>query len=357
MKKIYLITLILTVFLFGCSKETTTPQQTKEEPNKELIGIKTFLLNKTTDLKTSTAKIKQLSDDYYNIAKSHNFDYQKMWKQDQQKICTLITEAKKQYLFANSSYELEEGIVAGVPSLVQYDVNIDAGIAASEGQEDVVTFDITLPNGQVLKKPGNYFLLAEASLWGTKTDWISNVQSDIDNNGKVEFGEVLPEANRWKGTMDGFAAMSADLWDKANAWQPTKSDAFTALVVMIPTMDEYFQAWKESRSVSGENAKLTAFVAVSRLSDIVDILTGLEEIYRNVEPMIAKTDQAQATQTKTELANLKGYVENIYKQEKSGKHFQSEEADMLGSEAQKRATAIAGQITQSAAKLKIELKD
>ncbi len=358
MKKVYIIALIFSLLLFGCSKETVTQQQPKEAPNNNLIGIKTFLLNKTSDLKTSTTNLKELSDQYYEIAKSYQFDYQKMWQQDQAKVRPLLVQAKQIFLKANSDYELEEGVVAGVPSLSEYDLNIDAGIAASEGKEDVVTFDITLPDGKVLKKPGNYFLLAEAALWGTKQEWVvPTVKANINGNGKVEFGEVLPEANHWKGTMDGFAKMTNELWGKANAWQPTNSDAFTALVVMVPTMDEYFEAWKESRSVSGDKAQTTQFVAVSRLSDIVDILTGVEEIYRNVEPIIAAKDTNQAQQTKTELTDLREYVGTIFDQEKVGKHFKPEDADMLGSEAQKRATAIAGQITQSAAKLKIELKD
>ena len=53
-------------------------------------------------------------------------------------------------------------------------------------------------------------------------------------------------------------------------------DAFTALVVMTPTMSEYFEAWKNSRFVAGDKANEKAFVAASRLQDIADILGGLE---------------------------------------------------------------------------------
>ena len=41
----------------------------------------------------------------------------------------------------------------------------------------------------------------------------------------------------------------------AKAWKPTPSDAFTAVVVMVPTMNEYFGQWKVSRFVLGAKAK------------------------------------------------------------------------------------------------------
>jgi hypothetical protein len=353
-------TLIIVLLFTGCTitnQKENSPSQKKEQPNPNLAGIKNFLLTKSTELNTNTNELKKISDQYYELTKSYNFNYQTMWEKDQEKVRNLIIQAKKLFIIANRSYELEEGIVAGVPTLSQFDVNLDAGIAATEGSEDVVTFDLTLPDGRVFKKPGNYFFLVETTLWGTKPEWVAkDVQPDLDKDGKVDFGEVLPDANMLKGSVDGFAAMSNDLLNKSKAWKPTNSEAFTALVVMIPTMEEYFQAWKESRAVSGQQAESVQFVAVSRLSDIVDILTGLEEVYKHVEPMITKKDPKHAEQTKMELSNLKVYVQNIYNQEQKGKTFKPEDADTLGSEAQKRATSIAGQVEQSASKLQIQVE-
>ena len=51
---------------------------------------------------------------------------------------------------------------------------------------------------------------------------------------------------------------------------------------MTPTMSEYFEAWKNSRFVAGEQATEKAFVVASRLQDITDILGGLVLIYDNV---------------------------------------------------------------------------
>ena len=50
-----------------------------------------------------------------------------------------------------------------------------------------------------------------------------------------------------------------------DAWEPTLEDAFMALVTMIPTMNEYFEQWKLSAFIQGDEFQETAFVAVSRL--------------------------------------------------------------------------------------------
>jgi hypothetical protein len=130
----------------------------------------------------------------------------------------------------------------------------------------------------------------------------------------------------------------------------------TALVVMTPTMSEYFAAWKNSRFVAGQKASEKAFVAASRLQDIADILGGLVLVYDNVQPLVAKADRQQAKQIEQSLAQLHGFAAGLLAKEKAGRKFTAEEADTLGSQAQERAEAIAGQITQAAAKLNIEIE-
>jgi hypothetical protein len=152
------------------------------------------------------------------------------------------------------------------------------------------------------------------------------------------------------------AAQAAKLDAAAKAYEPTRKDALQALVTMTPTMSEYFGQWKLSRFVLGNNARGDAFNVVSRLSDIGDILGGLRVIYGGISPAIAKVDRRQASQTKRELDSLWTFVGRLKKQEKAGRRFTPEQADALGRTAQERATAIAGQVTQSAARLKVKIE-
>ena len=95
--------------------------------------------------------------------------------------------------------------------------------------------------------------LAETSAYGTEPRFAAKgVKADLDGDGKVEFGEAMPDADFYVAAMRDFERNAKELDAAARAYKPTEADALTALVVMTPTMSEYFEAWKNSRFVSGE---------------------------------------------------------------------------------------------------------
>ncbi|MCL5995916.1 MAG: hypothetical protein M1546_07655 [Chloroflexi bacterium] len=149
---------------------------------------------------------------------------------------------------------------------------------------------------------------------------------------------------------------SAQLLDASGQWSPTEADAFTALVVMVPTMSEYFEAWKGSRFIAGDASTQRDFVAISRLADIQDILGSLQVVHQGVSPLIQSVDKSQDEAIAGGLADLKAFVAKVQGEEKGGKRFTPEEADTLGAEAQSRATAITGQVSQLAARLSITIE-
>jgi hypothetical protein len=250
-----------------------------------------------------------------------------------------------------------EGIVAGVPRLAQYDVDIDAGSDAST-PEDAVSFSLTTPSGKLVKQPGNLFFLTETALYGTNPDLqAKGAQPDIDNDGKVEFGEGLPDADVYKATLDEFLEQAESLDEDAQEFEPTPSDALTSIVVMTPTMSEYFEAWKNSRFIAGEDAEELGFVATSRLSDIADILSGILFTYDGIEPAIAAENSQQAKQTRKELQSLVDFAADLRDREAGGEQFTAKQADALGAQAQAQAEAIAGQVTQAAKQLEVELQE
>lgn len=324
----------------------------------DLTSVKTYLLDNIAVLKASTDKLKTSSDRYYDLAKSANFDYAALWSSQQLAVTETIEQARAAWKEASPGYERVEGLVAGVPSLAEYDVILDAGASGSDGGDSVVPFDLTLPDGRVLPKPGNLFGVTESTLWGTDPAYVaSGVQADFDGDGSVEFGETLPDANVLKSGVEALGRYVSDLQTAAQGWQPTESDAFTALVVMVPTMNEYFESWKNSRFVAGDASSQRDFVAISRLADIQEILSGLEVVYQGVTPMVSQVDQAQSAQIGHDLSALKAFVADVHGKEQQGEQFSAEDADMLGAEAQNRATAITGQISQVAAKLNVEIEE
>ena len=128
-----------------------------------------------------------------------------------------------------------------------------------------------------------------------------------------------------------------------------------AMVTMIPTMNEYFEQWKLSAFVSGNNFEGTGFIAASRLLDVTGILQGLDLTYDNIRPIVANADSSLDAQIDAGFTDLVTYVNTLYDQEKAGTVFSPEEADSFGTEAQDKATALAALVAQAAAKANIAL--
>jgi hypothetical protein len=323
----------------------------------DLSAIKEYLTAHTADLEENVAAMNSEAQRYHDLTESVGFDYEQLLAEHRDQVAEILERSKDAYVKANPSYEEMEGIVAGVPRLAQYDVDIDAGADASD-PENAVSFNLEIPNGETIKQPGNLFFVTETALYGTNPDFLAkSVKGDIDGNGRVDFGEGLPDAEIFLAATKEFVEQSTALDQDAQEFEPTASDAFTAITVMTPTMSEYFEAWKNSRFVAGEKATEQAFVAASRLQDISDILEGLVLTYDQVEPQIASVSSAQAEQTGKALNDLLVYVEELRDQEAGGKQFTGEEADTLGAEAQRQAEAIAGQVTQAAQRLGVELQE
>jgi hypothetical protein len=341
----------------GCGDDDSDDTTEAADGGANLSAVKDYLTEHSEALAEQATTMRELGDEYYALAEEANFDYAALLEQQGETVQRILDDSKEAFTVANPAYEEMEGIVAGVPRLAQYDVDIDAGADGSD-PENAVSFSLELPNGETLRQPGNLFFVTETSLYGTNPDFLAKgVKGDVDGDGKVEFGEGLPDANVYSAATKEFEEQAKNLDADAQEFEPTPSDAFTAITVMTPTMSEYFEAWKNSRFIAGENASELGFVAASRLSDIADILEGLVLTYEQVEPQIAAENPQQAEQTKRELEELLAYVEDLRDQEAGGKKFTAEEADTLGAEAQRRAEAIAGQVTQAAQQLNVELQE
>ena len=357
-RHLVLISLFVALLASACGPTATAAPTTIPQPSVDLSGIKTYLLDKATALEASTGQLQTVSGRYYQLAQATNFDYATLWQNQPDEVKSAIEEARAAWITASPLYEQMEGIVAGTPSLADFDVILDAGTSAAEDPAGAAPYDLTLPDGRVLEKPGNLFGVTESTLWGTYADFtVPNLQPDFDGNGQADFGEALPDANVLKAGADTLHQYSVELLAAAQKWEPTPSDAFTALVVMVPTMSEYFNSWKSSRFVAGEASEQRDFVAISRLADIQGILSGLQVVYEGVRPLVVTTDSAQAEQIANGLSDLIAFVADVYAKEQSGQRFTPEEADLLGAEAQNRATAITGQITQVAARLNITIEE
>ena len=288
-----------------------------------LAPTKTYLLTHTSTLRGFTTRFRGQANRYFALAKASGFDYAAMWRTRRSDVARILTRSKALWIEGNPYYERVEGVVAGTPSLSVYDVILDAGASAKEDPASAVPFDLKLADGRVLRKPGNLYNLTEGMLWGTLPRVHGEGRSRRPRRrreDRVRRGACrMRRSSRLPPMRSSLYAGKLDA--SARAWKPTASDAFTAVVVMVPTMSEYFGQWKVSRFVLGDAPRATAFNVVSRLSDIGDILGGLRVIYAGIRPAIATVDAQQAAQTKRELDSLWSFVAKLRKQERAGRRF------------------------------------
>jgi hypothetical protein len=323
--------------------------------SSQFAALRSYVDEHTAALEQHTKELDAAADDYLALVESVNGDYAKLATAKATETQEVLGRAREAWQLANPSYEEMEGVIAGTPSLAKYDVSIDAGAPVKEDPENAVDFDVKVDADRTLGQPGNYFLLSEATLYGTEPEWSTEQSFDVDADGKASFGDLLPDAKVLKAVSRDFAAEAAKLRADATAWTPNQDDAYTALVVMTPTMGEYFESWKASRFVAGDKATERGFAASSRLDDVVGILTGLGVIRESVADSMAKADPAAAKATKEQLAALTTFVDDLRKQEHGGTHFTAQDADRYGADAQEQAEQIAASITDMGRELGVKI--
>lgn len=315
-------------------------------------AVKTYMVEHATRMLENSKKLSNAAERYYQASKTFRFDYGALWQKDRPNVVGWVSEMKKAWLSAHNNYEEVEGIVAGIPTLAQYDLILDAGNPGSES-EDVAPYNITLPDGTVLERPGNLFHnLLEPALWGTKKESVA-LEVDLDGNGKVELGEVMPKADLLFAFAKAHTEWTQKMLDDIKAWQPNENDLFTAMVTMVPTVGDYFGEWKESKYVTGA---IPMFVAQSRLVDVKGIMHSTKVMYfEAASALVQKIDPVLDKQIRGDFLELLSFIDDVYMQEQAGVRFKPEQVDALGSEAQEIADRIAARLTQAASKLKVKL--
>jgi hypothetical protein len=340
----------------GCGSDDG---KSSTEPGEAgLTATKSYLTEHTADLVAETAKIKTAADAFYDLARSRKFNYKKLLAKECEAVDAALTDARDAFVAANPHYEEMRGIVAGIPRTAQYDTDIDSGSGASD-PVNAVSFNLTLPGGEVMRQPGNLFFLLETSLYGTNRDLtVRGVRPDVDCDGKVQFGEGLPDARVLKAAADEMDKQATDLDADAQEIVIDQSDAFTAITGMVPSMSEYFDQWKRSAFVAGPGRQEEpGFVATSRLSDAADLLTGINFIYEEIEPDIAADNPELAEQASAELNELLNRAVDLRDREASGENFTAGQADQLGSAMQAQAVRIAGHVAQAAEELGVKIQE
>src|SRR5262245_40558253 len=126
MKIKLLAALVATAALAGCGGDDSkpaaeTPAASTTPAETDPSAIKTYLLDHTARLQEHTGAMAAEAQAYYDLAKAADFDYAKLLADKREEVAASVKKMQESYIAANPSYEEMEGIVAGVPSLADYD--------------------------------------------------------------------------------------------------------------------------------------------------------------------------------------------------------------------------------------------
>lgn len=311
----------------------------------DVSGVKSYLSGTTEKMNAAAGDFAKNAAAYAAIIDSFQGDYAKAWAGKKTEIEALVNAMRDNYKAMDSyGYETVEGIVGGVDSFAHYDRDLDAGVPAAEGAENIAEVVLPLRTGDKIDHQGAVFTyVIEPALWGGDSRWI--VPLDLDRDGKVASRESLPKAEILLAASDYAAREIASLNADAGRWQPTTEDCIGAMIVMTPTLSDYFEDWKESRYSEKQSGR---FYAVSRVSDMRGIMGSCAVMYRAVDPEVARKDAALAKSITKGFEGITAFLDKIDAKEKDGA-ITLAEIDEMAFQAKSHTDKLVPQIEQAQA--------
>jgi hypothetical protein len=302
--------------------------------------VKAYLITKLNGVGAQSEDLVKNSAAYAALVGSHG-SVERAFSAAPKEMEALVAKMQENYKGIDSfGYETVEGIVAGVPSMAHYDITLDAGVPASEGPDDVAPVVLDLGNGQKIDKEGALFTyIIEPALWAGNPKWVVRVGDKAFPRPEI-LTAAAAETNKQ------ITALRAD----AAAWNPSVADCFGAMIVMTPTLSDYFTDWKESRF---EDDKSGRFQAVSRISDMKGIMSSCAVMYGAVEDSIATKDKALAKSAALGFKEIIAFLDSLQERESSGT-IKPAEIDELAAQAKDKTDKLVPQIEQGAAILGLQ---
>ncbi len=309
------------------------------------VSVKSYLLQKLEKMTTASEDFVKNSEGYSALVAEHGGSVEAAYKADPKQMEKLVAKLRDDYKAMDSfGYETIEGIVAGVPSLADYDIYLDAGVPASEGPEGVAPVVLVLVNGEKIDKQGSLFTyIIEPMLWSGDKRWVVSVDS-----GK----KSLPRPEVLSAAAKDVNKKLGELLADAKSWNASISDCFGAMVVMTPTLSDYFEDWKESRYSKEKSGR---FQAVSRVSDMRGIMGSCQVMYEAVEKKVAEKDKSLAKSVDSGFKGIMAFLDKIDAREKEGE-IKGAEIDELATQAKEKTDKLVPQIQQSAAVIGVKVE-
>ena len=314
-------------------------------------AVKDYLLTVIASARSGAADLKSTAAEYTKLVAAHGNDPVAAAKAEPATMAKLIRRARNEYKRIDSyGYEYMEGIVAGIPTLIHYDVELDSGVPAQgAGVQDaiaeirIVAGDTTIDHDGSLN---NY--LIEPTVYGTNVKFVAGHADlpGLGNNVGLPKPAVLAALADY--AVEAYGRLDVD----ARAWQPTDRSLFQAMANMTPTLSGYFDDWKQSKKYGGASGG--RFVAVSRVSDMRGIMSSTQLNWLSMKPKVEAKDKALADQITDGYTKVMRFIDTIDARDQR-RPLQIQTIDALGTQAKDRADKLTVQVSQAAAELGLDV--
>jgi hypothetical protein len=321
-----------------------------------LGAIKSYLVGKVTGMTKAAHSYVAHAQAYDKIIQENHGDYNAAALQSGGELAGLVAKMQDDYKeIHNTGYETIEGIVAGVRPLVDYDTYLDAGVPKAEASTDSPPSPLVLKSadGKIISdRQGNLFhYVMEPTLWGTKPVFMKPLSPEA--SAKAKGMKALPRADVVLAAAVECSRKLDQLLAAAQKWQPTLDECVGALVWMTPTLNGYFEDWKDSRY--NPSAALGRYVAESRVLDMRGIMFSLRLTYKAIQPEIAKKDPALAKKLESDYDGIMGFIDRVDARERKGKKLTVQEIEEMAFQAKSLTDQLVPKLKQVVALLGLKL--
>jgi Imelysin len=334
---------------------------TAAETGDPMAQIKGFLVSKLQRMDGAAHDYVANANAYQAIIDKWKGDYDRAAIEQGPELLQLITKMQDDYrVYHNHGYETIEGITAGTKAMVAFDTYLDGGVAKSEASTDspyspmvLKTRDKTRDGRVISDRSGNLFhYVIEPALWGTKPYLVKKLGPAAAE--KVKPVQVLPRAEVLTASADECARKLDELLAVAKAWQPTMDECVGALIWMTPTLNGYFDDWKNSRY--DPVASQGRYVAESRVLDMQGIMSSLALVCNAILPRVQAQNPALAKQLKYEYDGILGFLQRVDERDKrSGGKMSIPQIEELALQAKTLTDQLDPHLRQLAAVLNLRI--
>ena len=314
-------------------------------------GVKEYLLAVIASSRSGAADLRRDAGQYADLCKQYGSPAAAAAAQPV-RVGVLIHRCRNDYKRVDSfGYEYMEGIVAGVPELIKYDVELDSGVPMKgAGVQDQVA-DITLdtPDERIDKDGSLNNFLIEPTVYGTNPRFVATPNVSLPGySGPIN----LPKPGLLVALADYAVAGYARLDHDARRWQPNDRTLFQAMFNMTPTLSGYFDDWKEAKKYGGSLGG--RFVAVSRVSDMRGIMASTRLNWVSMEPKVTAKDPALSEQISKGYNRVMQFIDTIDARDQR-RPLAVQTIDALGEQAKERADKLTVEVSQAAAELGLDV--